>query len=113
MPKNNKFEGLRVQKDYLWKEVQGIKFYSYTIEGFKQHVPNENVSYCKPVFATYVGPFESVTSQGTVFPMSTPIEVDKNTAQLLSSHSYAGQFIITDPEMEQPAKANPESSCCG
>ena len=109
--KNNKFAGLRVQKDYLWKEVEGIKFYSFTIEGFK-HVPDENVSRCKSVFATYVGPFESVTSQGTVFPMSTPIEVDKNTAQLLSSHSYAGQFIITDPEMEQPAKANPESSCC-
>jgi len=109
--KNNKFEGLRVQKDYLWKEVEGIKFYSFIIEGFK-HVPDKNVLCCKPVFATYVGPFESVTFQGTLFPMSAPIEVDENAAQLLSSYSYAGQFIITDPEIEKPAKTNSESSCC-
>lgn len=102
---------MRVQKDYLWKEVEGIKFYSFTIEGFK-HVPDENISCCKPIFATYVGSFESVTFQGTVFPMSTPVEVDENTAQLLSSHSYEEHFIITYSEMEQPAKTNSKSSCC-
>lgn len=109
---NNKFKGLRVQKDYLWKEVAGIKFYSYTIEGFK-HVPNENTSCCKSLYATYAGPFDSVTFQGTVFPMNVPVEVNEDTAQLMSAHSYAGQFIITDPETEKPAEAKSESSCCG
>ncbi|KMP12527.1 ubiquinone biosynthesis methyltransferase UbiE [Candidatus Nitromaritima sp. SCGC AAA799-A02] len=107
---NNRFKGLRVQKDYLWKEVEDIKFYSYTIEGFK-HVPDENTSCCKSLWATYAGPFESVTFQGTVFPISVPVEVDEDTAQLMSSHSYTGQFIITDPETEKPAES--ESSCCG
>ena len=33
--RDNQFKGLRIQKDYLWKEVEGIKFYSYTIKGCK------------------------------------------------------------------------------
>ena len=109
--RNNKFTGLKIQKDYLWKEVENIKFYSFTIEGFK-HIPDVNISCFKPMFATYVGPFESVTFQATVFPVSVPIEVDENTAQLLSSHSYEGQFFITDPEREPSAIANSKSSCC-
>jgi len=109
--KNNNFKGLRIQKDYLWKEIEGIKFYSFIIEGFKC-MPDKDIADCKPVFVTYVGPFESVTFQKTVFPMSAPVKIDKNAAELLSLHSYAGQFIITDPEMKQNEKTNSESSCC-
>lgn len=109
--KNSKFKGLRIQKDYLWKEVGGIKFYSFTIEGFK-HVPNENAFSNKPVFATYSGPFDSVTFQGITFPLSIPVEVDENTAQLMSSYSYTEKFIITNPEMEKPKTVNFKSSCC-
>jgi SAM-dependent methyltransferase len=106
----SRFNGLRVQKDYLWKEVEGIKFYSYTIEGCK-HVSSENRSYCSSLLATYAGPFESVTLQETVYPIGVAIEINEDTAQLLSSHSYAGQFIITNPTTEKPAES--ESSCCG
>ena len=106
----NRFKGLRVQKDYLWKEVEGIKFYSYTIEGCK-HVPSKNKSFCSSLQATYAGPFESVTFQGTVYPMGIAVEINEDTAQLLASHSYAGQIIITNPTTEKPAE--PESSCCG
>jgi ubiquinone/menaquinone biosynthesis C-methylase UbiE len=108
--KKNRFQGLRVQKDYLWKEVEGIKFYSYTIEGCK-HVPSENKSFCSSLLATYAGPFESVTFQGTVYPVGIAVEINEDTAQLLASHSYAGQIIITNPTTEKPAE--PESSCCG
>jgi len=106
----NRFKGLRVQKDYLWKEVEGIKFYSYTIEGCK-HVSSESKSCCSSLLATYAGPFESVTFQETVYPMGIAVEINEDTAQLLSSHSYAGQFIITNPNTEKPAE--PESPCCG
>ncbi len=106
----SRFKGLRVQKDYLWKEVEGIKFYSYTIEGCK-HVPSKNKSFCSSLLATYAGPFESVTFQETVYPMGIAVEINEDTAQLLSSHSYAGQFIITNPTTEKPAE--PESPCCG
>ena len=108
--KKNRFQGLRVQKDYLWKEVEGSKFYSYTIEGCK-HVPSENKSFCSSLLATYAGPFESVTFQGTVYPVGIAVEINEDTAQLLASHSYAGQIIITNPTTEKPAE--PESSCCG
>ena len=106
----NRFKGLQVQKDYLWKEVEGIKFYSYTIEGCK-HVSSESKSCCSSLLATYAGPFESVTFQETVYPMGIAVEINEDTAQLLSSHSYAGQFIITNPTTEKPAE--PESPCCG
>ncbi len=108
--KKNRFQGLRVQKDYLWKEVEGIKFYSYTIEGCK-HVPSEKKSFFSSLLATYAGPFESVTFQGTIYPMGIAVEINEDTAQLLASHSYAGQIIITNPTTEKPAE--PESSCCG
>ena len=108
--KKNRFQGLRVQKDYLWKEVEGSKFYSYTIEGCK-HVPSENKSFCSSLLATYAGPFESVTFQGTVYPVGIAVEINEDTAQLLASHPYAGQIIITNPTTEKPAE--PESSCCG
>jgi len=106
----SRFKGLRVQKDYLWKEVEGIKFYSYTIEGCK-HVSSGSKSCGSSLLATYAGPFESVTSQETVYPMGIAVEINEDTAQLLSSHSYAGQFIITNPTTEKPVE--PESSCCG
>jgi len=108
---NNNFNGLLIKKDYLWKEVANIKFYSYTIEGFK-YESNRNLSNTKPVLATYAGPFDSVMFQETTFPIGIPIPLDKATAELLSSHSYKGQFIITDPETEKPTEINTESSCC-
>ena len=109
--RGNQFKGLRIKKDYLWKEVANIKFYSYIIEGFK-YLPNKNLSDGKSVFATYVGPFDTVSFQGTTFQISIPVEIDKNTAELISSHSYSGQFIITDPAIEKPTENGSESSCC-
>ena len=109
--RGNEFKGLRIQKDYLWKEVAGIKFYSYIIEGFK-HVDDKKSACKKSFFATYAGPFDTVTFQGTTFQISVPIEIDQNTAELMSSHPYQGQFIITDPEVEKPTENNSETSCC-
>lgn len=109
--KDNQFKGLRIKKDYLWKEVNNIKFYSYIIKGFK-FISNKNLCEDKSVFATYVGPFDSVTFQGTTFHISTPVKINKNTENLMSSHSYRGQFIITDSKIEKPTETDPESSCC-
>jgi ubiquinone/menaquinone biosynthesis C-methylase UbiE len=109
--KNNQFKGLHIQKDYLWKEVEGIKFYSYTIEGCKfpskEKSPGDN-----SIFATYVGPFESIVFQGTNFLLGDPIKIDLKIAEMMSSHSYSGQFIITDSNIEKPAEDNSEITCC-
>ena len=109
--RNNQFKGLHIQKDYLWKEVAGIKFYSYTIEGSK-FSSRENPCDSNSVFATYAGPFDTVVFQGTKFQLGVTVEIDRNTAAMMSSHSYSGQFIITDPEIEKPTESNSETSCC-
>ena len=110
--RDNQFKGLRIQKDYLWKEVEGIKFYSYTIEGFK-FSSEKKLFDCDPIFATYAGPFDTVVFQGTEFELGVTVEVDHKTAKIMSSNSYSGQFIITDSSIEKPAEDSSETSCCG
>ena len=95
---NNQFQGLHIQKDYLWKEVEGIKFYSYTIEGYK-FSSKEKSSEDNSIFATYAGPFESVVFQGTKFLLGDAVKIDHKIAKIMSSHSYSGQFIIIDLKM--------------
>lgn len=103
------FRGLTAAKDYLWKEVEGIKFYSYLLQGHK-FVEPEGTCCCKKLLASYVGPFDSVTCDGKTFPLGVPVEVDEEFAALLRSQPYAASFDITDPETETPAES---SSCCG
>jgi len=102
------FMGLIARKDYLWKEVGGIRFYSFTIEGYKLTKPEG--SCCTPYTAIYAGPFSSATCNDVEYPMGVPIEIDEDTARLLESHPYAGLFAITDTENEKPAES--DSSCC-
>ena len=109
--RNNQFKGLHIQKDYLWKEVEGIKFYSYTIEGFK-FCPEEKSFDGNSIFATYAGPFDTVIFQGTKFQLGDTVEIDRKTAEIMSSYSYNGQFIITDSTSEKPAEDSSETSCC-
>ena len=109
--RDNQFNGLHIQKDYLWKEVAGIKFYSYTIEGSK-FSSRENPCESNSVFATYAGPFDTVIFQGTKFQLGVTVEIDRNTASMMSSHSYSGQFIITDQKIEKPTGNNSETSYC-
>jgi ubiquinone/menaquinone biosynthesis C-methylase UbiE len=109
--RNNQFIGLLIQKDYLWKKVEGIKFYSYTIEGFKVS-PNENSFADDSIFATYTGPFDSVIVQGNTFDLGDTIQIDRNTAGIMSSCSYSGKFIITDSKNETPTEEDAEESCC-
>ena len=107
----NQFKGLHIQKDYLWKEVEGIKFYSYTIEGCK--FSSDGMSIDKNYFfATYAGPFDSVFFEGTKFQLGETVVIAKETAAIISSYSYKDQFIITDSTIEKPKKDNSEISCC-
>lgn len=105
----SQFKGFKFQKDYLWKEVQGIKFYSYTIAGYKFEA-SEDASCRKKLNAIYSGPFQSVTCEGIVFPLGSAVEIGEEDAELLRAGPYAGQFIISDPETEAPLESD---SCCG
>ena len=104
------FQGLQVSKDYLWKVVEGIKFYSYTIEGHKISASKEP-SCCKSLNAMYSGPFESVTVGGNTYPAGADVDIDEATAEILGSPPFADLFILTDPELEAPAEKD-SASCC-
>ncbi len=106
----NGFHGFLIQKDYLWKEVEGIKFYSYTIAA---HKAPENEDACCPgnFTATYAGPFDAITHEDTTYPLGMPVAVDAEQAEKLQAHPYNGHFIITDTESETPAES--DTSCCG
>ncbi|MCA9484367.1 MAG: methyltransferase domain-containing protein [Nitrospina sp.] len=104
------FHGFQVSKDYLWKVVEGIKFYSYIITAYKPD-PLEDPSCCKEYFAVYGGPFDRIEVAGQEFNVGVAREIDDETCHLLSQAPYSGLFSLIDPDNEN---AEPETdSCCG
>ena len=106
------FHGFQIKKDYLWKIVEGIKFYSYTLEARKS-AGSETASCCKEFTATYAGPFDSITLNGDTYPLGVAVDIDEEQARLMQSSPYSGHFIVTDPETETPAEMPDSDSCCG
>lgn len=105
------FQGISVDKDYLWKEVEGIKFYSFIFTAYKP-IPLEESCF-STITAIYSGPLDSVTCEGITFPLGKAVEVKGELAQLLQNKPYSCEFDIIDPENEQIATKDDDSSCCG
>jgi len=106
--KQSDFHGFTVQKDYLWKIVEGIRFYSYILTAYKP-VPVEESCCPGKVQAIYAGPLHAVTFHNIQFPMGVPVTVDEDFASQLDSPPYREMFNIIDPE----EKASDDDSCCG
>ena len=109
------FYGVAVLKKSFWREVEGCKFYSVTVRGYKF----EKKSGCTYVgqYAVYLGPLKAaIDEEGHLFPRGTAIEVCTDTAAKLSRAPYAGSFAIGD----SPAGAReivdgcctPGGECC-
>lgn len=101
------FHGFTLQKDYLWKVVEGIRFYSYILTAYKP-VPVEKSCCPGKVQAIYAGPLHAVTFQNMQFPMGVPVEVDEDIAKILDAHPYRDMFNIIDPD----ESASDDDSCC-
>ncbi|MBI3296642.1 MAG: methyltransferase domain-containing protein [Elusimicrobia bacterium] len=108
------FYGVSVLKRTFWKEVEGYKFFSLTVRGFKF----EKKAGCRFVGQTalYLGPHKAVIDEeGHLFPRYEPVEVCTDTAAKLSHPPYAGSFFVsgepTGPAAEEACCA-PEGSCC-
>lgn len=106
------FYGLSILKKRFWKEVEGCRFYSVTVRGYKF----EKTAGCRYLgqHAVYLGPFKAVMDEeGHLFPRGIPVEVCTDTAAKLARAPYGGAFLL----LEQPdgeANATSESpSCCG
>ena len=106
--KQSDFHGFTLQKDYLWKIVEGIRFYSYILTAYKPAIVEQS---CCPgkVQVLYTGPLHAVTFQNIQFPMGVPVEVDEDFAGVLDAPPYREMFNIIDPE----EKASDDDSCCG
>ncbi len=106
------FHGFQIKKDYLWKIVEDVKFYSYTLEACKSAEP-ETASCCSDFTATYAGPFDAITHNGNTYPVGVAVDVDESLAQLMQTSPYSAHFIVTDHESETPAESPDSDSCCG
>lgn len=105
------FYGVSVLKKTFWREVEGTRFYSVTVRGFKF----EKKAGCRYIgqFAVYLGPMKSVTDEeGHLFPRGVPVEVCTDTATKLAAAPYAGSFAVVDGPAST-ASFSADADCCG
>ncbi|MDE2291948.1 MAG: methyltransferase domain-containing protein [Elusimicrobia bacterium] len=101
------FYGVSVLKRAFWKEVEGYRFYSVTVRGFKF----EKKDGCRfeGQCAVYLGPHKAVVDEeGHLFPRYERVEVCTDTAAKLSRPPYAGSFLVSG----EPLAAAAEGACC-
>jgi len=102
------FYGLAILRKTFWKEVEGYKFHSVTVRGFKF----EKKAGCSFIGqkAIYRGPFKAaIDEEGHLFPRGEEVEVCTDTAAKLSGPPYAGQFAVLEPD---GSEAETASACC-
>jgi SAM-dependent methyltransferase len=114
------FYGVSVLKKTFWREVEGFKFYSVTVRGYKF----EKKAGCQFVgqLAIYLGPQKAVIDEeGHLFPRGEAVEVCTDTAAKLSHAPYVGAFSIVDGPngsrdmtagSDDAAGCEPGSGCC-
>ncbi len=106
------FYGLSILKKTLWKEVEGYRFYSAVIRGYKF----EKKASCNYVgqWATYLGPMQAVVDEeGHLFPRNQAVQVCTDTAAKLQKPPYQQAFVITQGEASViKAKASEDADSC-
>jgi arsenite methyltransferase len=101
------FYGLETLKRTFYREVNGCKFWSVTLRGWKFN-KGEACVYAGQ-FATYLGPYSQVSDdEGHAYSRGVPFEVCTDTAAKLQRPPYAGEFIVTDSAKQIDGAA----SCC-
>ncbi|VAX33696.1 hypothetical protein MNBD_NITROSPIRAE01-2229 [hydrothermal vent metagenome] len=106
------FYGLSILKRSLWKEVEGRRFFSVVIRGYKF----EKQDGCRYIGqeATYLGPMQAVMDEeGHLFPRDQAISVCTDTAEKLQKPPYQSSFVITQGnETTVHTAQNTDSNCC-
>lgn len=108
------FYGLSLMKRTFWKEVEGYRFFSVTVRGYKF----EKTSGCRFIGqkAIYLGPNKAVIDEeGHLFPRGEIVEVCTDTAAKLSRLPYAGQYRIIEAggKIRDIAVVDDDAVCCG
>ncbi|MEE2964727.1 MAG: methyltransferase domain-containing protein [Acidobacteriota bacterium] len=106
------FYGVSVLKKTFWREVEGCKFYSVTVRGYKF----EKKAGCQFIgqYAIYLGPQKAVVDEeGHLFPRGEAVEVCTDTAAKLSHAPYVGSFSIVDgPSGIRDITVGPDNDAC-
>jgi len=105
------FYGVSTLKKEFWKEVEGHKFFSVTVRGYKL----QKKAGC--VFqghqAVYQGPYTSVMDEeGHLFPRGQAIAVCTDTVAKLSHEPYKGAFQLLEPGVDVPEAFSCGPDCC-
>ncbi|MDH5526867.1 MAG: methyltransferase domain-containing protein [Nitrospirota bacterium] len=99
------FYGITLDREYLWKEVNGIRFYSTTFRAYRGGAKTGCLYQGQT--ATYLGPGQAfVDDEGHTFLRGQVVEVCTDTAAKLAREPYAGMFALTGPDGSAP------SGCC-
>jgi radical SAM protein with 4Fe4S-binding SPASM domain len=85
------FYGVQVLRKSFWKEVEGHRFHSVTVRGYKFEKKDGCVFLGQR--AIYQGPFKGIADEeGHYFPRGAAVEVCTDTVAKLSNAPYAGQW---------------------
>ena len=104
------FYGISVLQKTLWREVEGYRFYSLTLRGYK-FKKKALTSYAGQQ-AVYLGPMKAtLDEEGCLYPRGVPVEVSVETAAKLAAAPYAGNFIVVDGQ-GSAFVVTEDSTCC-
>ena len=88
------FTGLTLQREYLWKQVNGIDFYSTTFRAWK-YQKSADCNYVGQT-AIYLGPGREFTDDdGHTYQRGEIVEVCTDTAEQLAKAPYQGMFEVS------------------
>ncbi len=87
------FHGIEVLEKFFWREVDGYRFFSVTVRGWRHD--RRQVGGGGKEAAVYLGPHRGVADeQGIFFPRGVPVPVDAATADRLRRPPYANHFQV-------------------
>ena len=106
------FYGLSLVEKTFWKEVEGHRFHSLIIRGFK-FGKRGDCNYAGQR-AVYLGPLKAVLDEeGHLFPRNEPIDVCTDTAAKLARAPYAETFLVLNAGEESMAASGCRpGECC-
>jgi MoaA/NifB/PqqE/SkfB family radical SAM enzyme/ubiquinone/menaquinone biosynthesis C-methylase UbiE len=106
------FHGLEVLKKTFWKEIEGYRFSSVTIRGYK--FAKKAACAYRGQAAIYRGPFKAVLDEeGHLFPRNEAVEVCTDTAAKLSRPPYREHFTVLGSRLTLQAVSTPQPSAAG
>lgn len=101
------FHGIEVLEKFFWREVDGYRFFSVTVRGWRHD--RREVAGDGTEFAVYLGPWRGVCDeQGIFYPRGVPVPVDRATADRLRRPPCAEHFQVGEAA---PKPGRPDCGC--